>query len=208
MESQQRNARDQGGNLVMEENGRQKKSENAGRPESTDQITELTPIDYMRIVNLHLMKNNQRDAYAVLKLAVVMYPDDPHILSYFGSLQAVVDKKYRTGIENCTKAIILFKKKSSVTRKLEHYAIFYLNLGRAYLAGKKKKDAIGALHKGLQYDNNNSAIMKQLQELGTRKKPPLPFLDRSNPINKFLGIMRHQEKKKSAGVTIKKRGQK
>jgi hypothetical protein len=26
-----------------------------------------------------------------------------------------------------------------------------------------------------------------MQKLGVRKKPPVPFLDRSNPINKYIG---------------------
>ena len=183
----------------MEENDKRIKSSNTGGPvppDQSNQSTDLAPIDYIRVVNLHLVKNNQRDAYAVLKQAAVVHPDDPYILSYYGSLQAIVDKKFRTGIENCMKAIVLFKKKSSANGRLYRYAVFYLNLGRAFLAGKKKKDAIGAFNKGLQYDNSNGALLKQLQGLGTRKKPPLPFLDRSNPINKVLGMMRYQEKRK------------
>lgn len=176
-----------------------------GEPAPAGQIAELTPLEYIRVVNFHLMKDNPRDAYAVLRTAIVVHPEDPHILSFYGSLQAIVDKKYRTGIENCSKAIVLFKKKSALNVRLERYAMFYLNLGKANLAGGKKKDAIAAFQKGLQYDHKNSALLKQMEALGTRKKPLVSFLERSNPINKYLGKMRHQEKKKDAGRAAKSR---
>jgi hypothetical protein len=74
------------------------------------------------------------------------------------------------------------------------YPVFYLNLGRAYLAAGKKKDAIDAFRKGLQYDNGNSDLRKELRGLGMRKKPPVPFLDRSNPINKYIGMILQKAK--------------
>lgn len=192
----------------MEEHDKHKKSANESGPVPDDQAPELKPIDYIRTMNLHLMKGNQRDAYAVLKPAAVLYPDDPYILSYYGSLQATVDKKYRSGIENCRKAIVLLMKKSSGSGDLKRFAVFYLNFGRAYLAGGKKKDAIDAFNKGLRYDTKNGAILKHLQELGTRKNPSVSFLDRANPINKYLGMMRHQEKKTPAKGVVKSKAPK
>ena len=154
------------------------------------------------------MKGNQRDAYAVLKPAAVLYPDDPYILSYYGSFQAVLDKKYKSGIENCRKAIVLLMKKSSGSGEMKRFAVFYLNFGRAYLAGGKKKDAIAAFKKGLQYDTKNAVLLKEMQALGTRKTPSVAFLDRANPINKYLGMMRQQEKKTSASKVTKSKAQK
>lgn len=187
----------------MEKHDELKKSANSGGSVPSVQSDELKPVDYIRSVNLHLMKGNQQGAYAVLKQAAVHYPDDPFILSHYGSLQAIMDKKYRSGIENCTRAIVLFKKKS-LAGGVERYAVFYLNLGRAYLAAGKKKDAIGAFKKGLQYDNGYNAIIKKLHQLGSRKKPPVSFLDRSNPINKYLGRILHQKKKKHAAEVMMK----
>jgi hypothetical protein len=37
-----------------------------------------------------------------------------------------------------------------------------------------------------------------------RKKPPVPFLDRSNPINKYIGMILHVKEKEPA--TRKSRG--
>lgn len=184
-----------------------KKPTNESGPAPDDQIEELKPVDYIRTMNFHLMKGNERDAYAVLKPAAVLYPDDPYILSFYGRFQAVLDKKYKTGIENCRKAIVLLLKKLSGSGEMKRFAVFYLNFGKAYLAGGKKKDAIAAFKKGLQYDSKNAALVKEMQALGTRKRPSVAFLDRANPINKYLGIMRHQKKPSANGV-VKSKAQK
>ncbi len=44
-----------------------------------------------------------------------------------------------------------------------------------------------AYEKGLGYDKNNSELKKEMKQLGLRKAPPLPFLDRSNPLNVVVG---------------------
>ncbi|MGE5808925.1 MAG: hypothetical protein ACM32I_07360 [Nitrospirota bacterium] len=80
-------------------------------------------------------------------------------------------------------------KKSEDIDKEVLYPVFYLNLGRAYVAGGKRKEAIEAFQQGLKFDGGNRELWKDLRGLGERKKPPLPFLDRSNPINKYIGIM-------------------
>lgn len=167
---------------------------NNSEPKPTEHEEELQPIDYIRAVNFHLMRGNQQEAYAVLKQAAVFYPDDPFVLSYYGSLQAIVDKKHRNGIENCTRAIALYKKRA-LACDVERYAVLYLNLGRVYLAAEKKKDAISAFKKGLQYDHKYSAIVRKLKKLGARERPIVSFLDRSNPINKYLGMILHNEDK-------------
>jgi len=191
----------------MEYNDEAKESVIAGGAALSDHIKEAMPVDYIRTVNAHLKSGNQKDAYDVLQQAVVLYPDDPFILSYYGTLQAIADKKYRSGIENCTRAIVLFRKKSFFG-EVERFPVFYLNLGRVYLAAGKKKDAIDAFKKGLQYNGGYNAILKKLKKLGMRNRPPVPFLDRSNPINKYLGMVLRQEKKKlEGGVMMKSRGQ-
>jgi hypothetical protein len=35
----------------------------------------------------------------------------------------------------------------------------------------------------------NPELVRELERLGSRKEPVLPFLARGNPLNKFLGIM-------------------
>ena len=158
------------------------------------QNEEIRPSDYLRAVRAHLQSGKHKDAYSILLQASVRFPEEPLILSYFGCLQAIVDKKYRSGVENCKRAIQLLKKQGSFSEEVL-YPVFYLNLGRAYIAAGRKKDAIETLTKGLKYDSGNSDLKKELHGLGVRRQPTVPFLDRANPINKYIGMILKSENK-------------
>jgi len=99
-----------------------------------------------------------------------------------------VDKRYRTGIETCKKALAMIKKSASFGEEML-FPVFYLNLGRAYVAAGKKKDALETFNKGLKFDNTNRDLQKEVRALGMRKTAPVSFLDRSNPINKYIGLI-------------------
>lgn len=158
-------------------------------------VRELKPIEYIRIVNGYLIKGNHKSAYAVIQRARVMCPDDPFVLSFYGSLQAIVDKKHRSGVDNCTKAIAVVQKRAGTVGREMLFPVLYLNLGKAYVAAGKKRNAVTAFNQGLHYDSEHTAIQKELRKLGARKKPRLSFLDRSNPINKYLGKILNSKKK-------------
>ena len=178
----------------MREQDDTKKAVNQNRPapDSSDEI--IKPGDYLRAVKASLRKGNQKEAFSLLQQAALGYPNDPFILSYYGCLQALVDRKYRAGVENCKKAISLIHRGSSFGEEML-YPVFYLNLGRAYVAAGKRKDALDAFGKGLKYDNSNRDILKEMRGLGSRKKAIVPFLDRSNPINKYIGLILHKANK-------------
>jgi tetratricopeptide (TPR) repeat protein len=178
----------------MKEHDDTKQPKSGGEPAPPDPAEEIKPAAYLRAVKAHLRSGKHKDAFGLLLRASVQFPDEPLILSYYGCLQAIVDKKHRSGVEACKRAIALFKGKKSPGEEVL-YPVFYLNLGRAYLAAGKKKDAVDAFHKGLQYDKSNSDLRKELRGLGMRKPPPVPFLDRANPINKYIGMILQKTKK-------------
>jgi tetratricopeptide (TPR) repeat protein len=64
----------------------------------------------------------------------------------------------------------------------------YLNLGRIYIIDNNKTDAIKTFREGLNYEANQH-IVDELNKLVIRKPPIFSFLKRSNPINKYLGII-------------------
>ena len=66
--------------------------------------------------------------------------------------------------------------------------VHYLNLGRIFLFQGRKIEAIKIFREGLKH-NSEPRIIEELQKLGTRKQPVVPFLHRNNPLNKFLGII-------------------
>ena len=167
-------------------------SQNKPAPDSSAEV--IKPSDYLRAVKASLRKGNQKEAFGLLQQAALQYPDDPFILSYYGCLQALVDKRYRAGVENCKKAISLIKQASSFGEEM-FFPAFYLNLGRAYVAAAKKDEAFDAFRKGLKYDSGNRDFLNEMRVMGKRKKAPVPFLDRSNLINKYIGMILHKVNK-------------
>ncbi len=65
--------------------------------------------------------------------------------------------------------------------------LHFLYLGRVHLLAGRKKDAIRIFKMGLRFGRCPD-IVAELNRLGMRRQPVLPFLARSNPINKYLGI--------------------
>ncbi len=182
--------------MAMKKSNDPKRPDDAGASEQGSN-EHVGPADYLREVKAKLRIGEQKDAFILLRQAVVRFPEDPLIVSYFGCLQALVDKKYRHGVESCKRAIVLMRKAESFGEDVL-YPVLYLNLGRAYVAADKKKDAVTAFTSGLQYDNGNHDLQNELKVLGMRKKPPVPFLDRSNPINKYIGMILQQDRKELA----------
>jgi tetratricopeptide (TPR) repeat protein len=175
----------------MDKSDDKKKAVSAGESASPEVVR---PGDYLRAVKTQLRKGDQKEAFGLLQQAALQYPDDPFILSYYGCLQAVVDGRYRAGVENCQKAISLIQRESSFGEEML-YPVFYLNLGRAYVAAEKKDDALEVFRTGLRYDNSNRDILNELRVLGRRESAVVPFLDRSNPINKYIGLILHATKR-------------
>jgi tetratricopeptide (TPR) repeat protein len=73
-------------------------------------------------------------------------------------------------------------------RQDPHNARLYLILGRVHLLAGQKRAAIRVFQRGLE-SGNDAAIYDELGALGVRSAPPLRFLKRSNPINKYLGLL-------------------
>lgn len=146
----------------------------------------LPPGEYVKAARAHIRNGQRKQAYSILLQAMAFYPDHAVILSYCGWLQAIVDKKYKSGIAVCRRAFVAFKSSDPHTAGIV-YPILYLNLGRAFLAAGMKKEAVENFNKGLKHDRSHVELKKEMQLLGTRKSPPVPFLSRSNPINKYVG---------------------
>jgi predicted Zn-dependent protease len=178
-------------------------SEDAGRPldgfralrmRGTQKPTTRRLADHLHAVKEELEKNKPKEAHRLLREAMAQFPDDPVLLSYTGYLQALVERKIPTGIETCRKALALLKKKREFVDA--DFSAVYLNLGRACTLGGKRKEALDALNRGLAYESAHQEIRKELRRMGMRrKKPPIPFLSRSNPLNKYLGLLLHRKQR-------------
>jgi len=105
-------------------------------------------------------------------------------LSYFGLCLALVEKRIKPAIDLCKRAIEL------QFYNVDHYA----NLARVYTAAGNRKKALEILDQGSKSHPDDESLLAVRRELGIRSRPPVPFLERSNPINISLGQARHAKK--------------
>lgn len=100
----------------------------------------------------------------------------PVACSYLAYCRAKESGKFKEAVALCMEAMKEEPKNAEI----------YLNLGRVYLLSGHRRAAIRAFELGLRI-GRTPQIENELKALGRRKSPPLPFLQRSNPLNKLLG---------------------
>ena len=153
-----------------------------------DSMKEKNPSDYLDEVKRLLQRKSNRRALELLTHALEQYPSEPFLLSYYGCLEAIINRKYAYGISTCLKAISLLHEGMSFGQEI-FYPTFYLNLGRAYVVAKNRKEAVKAFQRGLTFDKENKDLLWEMHKLGRRRKPALSHLKRSNPLNKYIGML-------------------
>jgi tetratricopeptide (TPR) repeat protein len=141
-----------------------------------------------------MKKGDPEKAVILLRDAIEQYPDNSVLFSYYGCFEAVVNKNYEHGINTCKKAIETLKERMPLGEEF-FSPVFYLNLGRAYLAAGKRKDANDTFQKGIKIDAENIDLLEELKRLGMRRKHTVSFLKRSHPINKYIGMFLHKYSK-------------
>jgi tetratricopeptide (TPR) repeat protein len=135
--------------------------------------------EFLRALNLFL------DIYGTDDAPRIQTPKDASGLSFFGLCIALVRKQQiKLAIDLCRRAI-----------ELEFYnPDHYANLARVYSAAGNRKKAVETADEGLRLHPEDEYLINVRNSLGVRAAPPLPFLDRSNPINVTLGQARHAKK--------------
>ena len=124
------------------------------------------------------------EAKRAFQQAHTLKPGEPRYCSYYGLSIALADRVYKEALRFC---------EAAVPDNYLYPDLFY-NLGRVYLMAGRKAKAHQAFRKGLALDPKNSDIVRELKKMGVRQKPPVSFLDRSNPVNKLMGKLRTKKK--------------
>lgn len=117
-----------------------------------------------------------------LRAAVELDKQNPLYVSYLGLLVAVAQKKYEDAAQLCHTAL-------RMNRQLVQG---YLNLHQVYLKAGMKADAVEALTVGLQYTKRDVHLVRALRQLGVRRPPVFPFLERKHFLNRHVGKLRHR----------------
>jgi tetratricopeptide (TPR) repeat protein len=150
-----------------------------------------TKAEFASEVRKNLKARKKHAALDAAREALKNYPSDPFFLSYCGYLIAEAENNPRTGIVFCEEAINGLKGTLS-DDMIFFRPLFYFHLGKAYLKAGKKPAALQAFKDGLSFDPKNRDLLSETKKLGKRKGPVLPFMDRSHPVNIFLGKLRHR----------------
>jgi tetratricopeptide (TPR) repeat protein len=101
----------------------------------------------------------------------------PRYLSFYGLCVGIAAGRLAEGIRLCRQAVAS-----------EFYnPDLYWNLGRLLLAAGRRKQAYEAFVSGLRLEPRHLGLRRELDRMGRRRRPPLGFLPRSNPLNVWLG---------------------
>jgi tetratricopeptide (TPR) repeat protein len=102
---------------------------------------------------------------------------DMRYLSYYGLSLAQAGLSTQIALQACKTAV--FKQKGD--------PLLSLNLGRVYILIGKPVQAMAAFERGLKAAPENKILRSELAKLDRRRRPALPFLDRGNAVNRWLG---------------------
>ena len=150
------------------------------------------PAEYIRAMRAELGRKQSARALQIAREAIRMHPDDPLVLTYYGYLSALLEKDYKTAIDACEKAVTLLPRKLPEALGAAQKPLMYFHLTRVYSASGNRQEAVRAIYRGIAFDNENGVLHRELEKLGVRRRPVIPFIGRQNIVNRILGRLRHR----------------
>ena len=146
----------------------------------------MKPKDFLELGVLYAREGRFEEAFRALRQAMRGYTEErgndrlpAHLLAYYGLCLVVLRQDPPQGLVLCRRAV------DEASNRTE----FYWTLGKAYLALRRKPQAITAFHHGLQI-GDDPRLSGELRRLGVRTPPLIPFLSRENLLNRYLGLWR------------------
>lgn len=115
--------------------------------------------------------------------------------SFLGQAIARCEGRKRDGIDLCRHAVA-----QEPYRPENHQ-----NLAVVLLMVGNRRAAVRALRDGLLLDPDHAGLKALEKKMGVRRRPVLPFLPRSNPLNVNFGRLRHARERRRAERLRRKR---
>jgi tetratricopeptide (TPR) repeat protein len=122
------------------------------------------------------------EAHGLFERAHRRAPGDARIMSWYGLTLVLVERNSNLGILYCDQALRAAGPEPEIV----------INKARAHMGLGQRDHAIKAVSRGLEAHPLDAALQLAQACLGWRRSPVLPFLGRENPINAFLGRVRHR----------------
>lgn len=102
------------------------------------------------------------------------------ISSFYGLLLGTVGRRPEEGLGLCREAA---GRNFWEPEVYEHMARLQMSLG-------ERRAALETIERGLALSPEDRGLLEFRQSLGVRRSPPVPFLDRSHPVNRWMGMWR------------------
>ncbi len=138
-----------------------------------------------------LRDNRLLEASNAFRQALKEEKGNPRYLSYHGLIVALFEKDIPRAVSLCRAAI----------NHAPYDPELCLNLFRVYRQAGQRVKALDALKEGLSFDSDNPLLLMELKRMGVRRKPPLGFLSRENPLNKSLGKFTYKLRRAATAST-------
>jgi len=110
------------------------------------------------------------------RYAAELKGQNPYYLSFLGVSMGRAQGKWAAAVELCKTALSMRRNEAQL----------YLNLAEVYVSAGRRDNAIETLDAGLTYCRADKRIGQMRGRLGRRCSPLLPFLGRSNLLNRSL----------------------
>lgn len=129
-------------------------------------------------------------AHAAFERAYRREPRDPGHMSWYGLTLVLVERNSNLGVVLVDEAL----------RAAGPDPLLMLNSARVHLALAQRERAARVVTRGLELFPDDPRLLAARQAMGTRRPPVIPFLSRSNPVNRVLGRIRHRWAQRNAPV--------
>jgi Flp pilus assembly protein TadD len=129
-----------------------------------------------------LRKNYPADAFDHFQAAVRLEEQNPFYVSYLGLAVARAHRKWVAAIKLCQTAVAMKRNEPQL----------YMNLAEVYATGGSTENAVDTLETALKYCGPEPNLLKARNNLGCRRRPVLPFLERGHILNLGLGKIRYR----------------
>jgi Flp pilus assembly protein TadD len=132
---------------------------------------------------INLLRNgHSAEALEYLRHAAELEQQNPYYLSFLGVSVARAQRKWAAAVKLCEMALSLRHSEAQL----------YLNLAEVYVSAGRRDDAVEVLDAGLAHFRVDARIRRARANLGRRRSPVLPFLERGHILNRSLGKLRQR----------------
>jgi len=129
-----------------------------------------------------LRDSHPQNALEHFRKAVDLEQHNPYYISFVGVSLARAERKWEPALKLCELALNMKRNEAQL----------YLNLAEVYTSAGRREEALITLDRGLASLGPQARIQQARLKLGRRRSPALPFLDRQNLLNRYLGALRHR----------------